>query len=229
VDYASQQRNPGKHPVGLIVVALLHVVLGYALVNGLGRKIVEVIKAPIETKIIDEVKAPPPPPPENLPPPPKMTLPPPSFMPPPEVLVATPQLAPVITVTREAPPPAPVTIAPAPAPVVAAVAAPPAPPAPRIQAVAARIDVSSCEKPEYPAAALRADATGTSKIRFTVDATGSVAKAEVERSAGMSREHRLLDRTAVEALSKCRFKPGIDETGKPVGGSTVVDYVWKTD
>jgi protein TonB len=56
-----------------------------------------------------------------------------------------------------------------------------------------------------------------------------VAKAEIERSAGTSREHRLLDRTAIEALSKCRFKPGIDEQGKPIGGTTMVDYVWKTD
>jgi len=227
VDYASQQRNPGKHPVGLIVVAVMHLALGYALVNGLGRKIVEVIKAPIETKIIEEVKPPPPPPPENLPPPPKLTAPPPSFVPPPEVQVATPQVAPTITVTREAPPPAPVAIAPAPAPAQAP--APAAAPAPRPQAVAARIDVSSCEKPEYPAAALRADATGTTKIRFTVDATGAVSKAEIERPAGASREHRLLDRTAVDALSKCRFKPGTDENGKPTGGTTVVDYVWKTD
>ncbi len=227
MDYATQQRNPGKHPIGLIVVAVLHVILGYALVNGLGRKIVDVIKAPIETKIIDEVKPPPPPPPENLPPPPKMAMPPPSYMPPPEVQVSTPQLAPAITVTRDAPPPTPVTIAPAPAPVAAAPVA--APPAPRVQAVPARIDVSSCEKPEYPAAALRADATGTSKIRFTVDATGMVSKAEIERSAGASREHRLLDRTAIDALSKCRFKPGVDESGKPIGGTTVVDYVWKTD
>jgi protein TonB len=201
----------------------MHIVLGYALVNGLGRKIVDVIKAPIETKIIEEIKPPPPPPPENLPPPPKMALPPPSFMPPPEVQVTTPQLAPAITVTREAPPPTPVTIAPAPAPAPVAAAAP------RPQAVAARIDVSTCEKPEYPAAALRAEATGTTKIRFTVDATGAVSKAEVERSAGSSREHRLLDRTAVEALSKCHFKPGTDEHGKPTGGTTVVDYVWKTE
>jgi protein TonB len=226
VDYASQQRNPGKHPVGLIVVVVLHIALGWALVNGLGRKIVEVIKAPIETKIIDEVKPPPPPPPENLPPPPKVALPPPSFVPPPEVQVAQPQQAPTITVTREAPPPTTVTLAPAPAP---GPTAPAAPPAPKPQAVAARIDVSTCDKPEYPAAALRADATGTTKIRFTVDATGAVSKAEVERSAGVSREHRLLDRTAVEALSKCRFKPGTDEQGKPVGGTTVVDYVWKTE
>lgn len=228
MDYATQQRRPGKHPIGLGVVVVMHVVLGWALVNGLGRKIVEVIKAPIETKILEDVQPPPPPPPENLPPPPKMALPPPSFMPPPEVQIANPAPAPAITVTREAPPPAPpVSIAPAPGPAPAP-AAPVAAPAPR-QAVPARIDVSTCEKPEYPAAALRAEATGTTKIRFTVDAAGKVAKAEIERPSGSSREHRLLDRTAVEALSKCPFKAGTDELGKAVGATAVVDYVWKTE
>ncbi len=235
VDYASQQRNPGKHPIGLITVAVGHVILGYALVNGLGSKIVEVIKAPIETKLIEEVKPPPPPPPpENLPPPPKMALPPPSFMPPPEIQVTNPSPAPTITVTREAPPAAPVSISPAPAPTPAPApapgpTAPPAPPAPKRQAVPATINVASCEKPEFPAAALRAEATGTTKIRFTVDANGRVSKAEVEKSSGPSREHRLLDRTAIEALSKCPFKPGTDENGQAVGATTVVDYVWKTE
>jgi protein TonB len=223
MNYRDQQRQPARHLTGFIVVAVLHLMLGYALVNGLARKVVEVIKGPIETKIIEEVKPPPPPPPDNLPPPPKFAAPPPSYMPPPEVQIANPAPAPSITVTRVAPPVnAPVTIAPAPAPVAPA-------PVVRPRAVAARIDVSTCEKPEYPAAALRAEATGTTKIRFTVDAEGRVSAAEVERPAGSSREHRLLDRTAVEALSKCRFKPGTDEHGKPIGGTTVVDYVWKVD
>src|SRR5439155_879202 len=75
---------------------------------------------------------------------------------------------------------------------------------------AAVIDVSTCEKPSYPAAAARAEAKGTTKIRFTIDATGHIdsSKTVIERSSGGSREHKLLDRTAVEALSKCKFKPG---------------------
>ena len=230
MDYAQQQRNPGKHMTGFAVVVLLHLLLGWALVNGLARKMVEVIKGPIETKIIEEVKPPPPPPPDNLPPPPKTAPPPPSFVPPPEVQIANQAPAPTITTTQVAPPPAPVAIAPAPAPVPVPAPPPPAPaPPPARPAVAAKIDVASCEKPEYPAAAARAEATGITKIRFVVDATGAVSKAEVERAAGSSREHRLLDRTAVDALSKCRFKPGTDEQGKPVGGTTVVDYVWKLD
>ena len=99
--------------------------------------------------------------------------------------------------------------------------------APNFQAVSASIDVSTCEKPDYPEVALRAGATGTSKIRFTVAATGYISKAEILRSSGASREHRLLDRTAIEALSKCRFKPGSDSEGKPIGGTSVVNYNWE--
>ena len=82
---------------------------------------------------------------------------------------------------------------------------------------------------EYPGAAARAEATGTTKLRFSIDAEGKVVKAEVLRGSGASREHRLLDRTAVEALSACKFKPGIDENGKAVGAFADVEYVWKLD
>ena len=106
-DYAAQQRKPGRHLAGIGFVVVLHLLLAYAVLTGLATKVVEVIKGPIETKIIEEVK-PPPPPPENLPPPPKFAPPPPSFVPPPEVNVnAPPNPGPTITVTRVAPPPAP--------------------------------------------------------------------------------------------------------------------------
>lgn len=223
-DYAAQQRKPGKHVVGIGIVVLMHILLGWALVSGLARKVVEVIKNPIETKIIEETK-PPPPPPENLPPPPKLAPPPPSFVPPPEVVVAPPPTpAPTITTTTVAPPPAPVTIAPAPAP-----AAPPAPPAPAPVAAQPAIASYATCKPEYPAAAIKAEATGTTAIRFTVDASGKLANAEVVRPSGPSREHRLLDRTAVSALSGCSFRAGRDANGNPVGAAFTIEYVWKLD
>jgi protein TonB len=222
-DYAAQQRKPGKHLVGIGIVILMHILLAYALVSGLARKVVDVIKNPIETKIIEEVR-PPPPPPENLPPPPpKLAPPPPSFVPPPEVVVAPPPTpAPAITVAPvEPPPPAPVVIAPPPAPT------PPPAPAPAPAAAQPAItNVMAC-KPEYPAAALRAEATGTTAIKFTIDATGKVVSADIVRPSGASREHRLLDRTAVSSLSDCKFSPGRDSNGKPVGASTTVEYVWK--
>ena len=207
----------------------LHVVLGWALVNGLAQRLVEVIKSPLETKIIEEVKPPPPPPPENLPPPPKFAPPPPSFVPPPEVNVnPPPNPAPQITTTQVAPPVQAVTVTPAPA-VIAPPTAPPA--APRVAARPAIANAGACApKPEdYPAAAVRAEATGTTKVRFTIGADGRITAAEIARSAGPSREHKMLDRLAMSKLSDCQFKPGTDENGRPVGASFDVEYVWKLD
>ena len=62
MDFSSRQPQPQKHLLGITMVILFHIALIYALVNGLGKKIVDVIKQPIETKVIEEVKPPPPPP-----------------------------------------------------------------------------------------------------------------------------------------------------------------------
>jgi periplasmic protein TonB len=243
VDYAETQRKPGRHAVGIGIVLALHALLGYGLITGLAQRMVEVIKAPIETKIIDEVKPPPPPPPENLPPPPKFAPPPPSFVPPPEVNVTPPPTPqPVITTVTTPPPPAPVTLAPPPSPVVAPPAPPapappppapppPAPPPPRAVATAAIGNVQSCKPtPEdYPSAAVKAEAIGTTRIRFTVGANGKLVNSEVVKSAGPTREHRLLDRVTLTKLSECSFKAGVDENGKAVGGTFEVEYVWKLD
>jgi TonB family protein len=83
-------------------------------------------------------------------------------------------------------------------PAVMLVAPPPAlvPAPPRIE---------HCPKPEYPAAALRAGAQGTTVIKLTVDSSGSVTQSEVVESSGKSREHRMLDKTASSALAQCKF------------------------
>ena len=225
LDYAQQQRNPGKHVVGLSVVVVLHVLLGMALVYGLSRKDIEVVKAPIETKIIEEVKPPPPPPPDTLPPPPKLAPPPPSFVPPPEVQVAPPPTpAPTITTTPVAPPvPAPVTIAPPPTPQVAV--APPAPPAAPVR-TAPKLDFNACSKPEYNAATRRADAQGTVVVVYTMDTNGVISEARIEKSSGVSREHKMLDRMTMEAVQACKGTPGTVD-GKPEKLSGRIEYVWK--
>jgi len=231
VNFAEQHSNPGRHAVGIGVVLVLHLLMGWALISGLAQRVVEVIRAPIETKIIDEVKPPPPPPPENLPPPPKFAPPPPSFVPPPEINVNPPPTpAPTITVTQVAPPPAPVTIAPPPAPVVVAAppappAPPPAPPAPPVR-TEPRLDFNVCDKPEYNAAARRAEAQGTVVVVYTMDTTGAITNATVEKSAGPTREHKMLDRLTLEAVTACKGKPGTLD-GKPERLTSRVTYVWK--
>ena len=58
MDFSKRQADPRRHLVGLSVVILFHVLVVYALVTGLAKKVVEVIRAPIETKVIEEVALP---------------------------------------------------------------------------------------------------------------------------------------------------------------------------
>ncbi len=223
MDYAQQHRNPGKHVVGISIVLVLHLLLGWALVTGLAQRLVEVIKAPIETKIIEDTKPPPPPPPENLPPPPKFAPPPPSFVPPPEVNVNPPPTpGPTITTTQVAPPPTAVTVVPAPAPV--------APPAPHVPVrTAPRIDFqTACDRPEYTSAARRAEATGNTVIVYTMDTNGVINQASIEKSSGPTREHKILDRLALEAVKACKGTPGTVD-GKPQKLVGRITYVWKLE
>ena len=226
MDYAQQQRNPGKHVVGLSVVVVLHVLLGMLLVYGLSRTTVEVVMAPIETKIIEEVKPPPPPPPVNLPPPPRTAPPPPSFVPPPEVQVAPPPAPPpVITTTPVAPPPAPPVRIEAAVPAITAPPAPPAPPAAPLR-TSPKLDFNACAKPEYNAVTRRTETQGSVVVVYTMDTSGVISDARVEKSSGTTREHKMLDRMTLEAVQACKGTPGTLD-GKPEKLSGRIEYVWK--
>lgn len=83
---------------------------------------------------------------------------------------------------------------------------------------------SGCVRPAYPVDALRAEATGIVTMRFLVGVDGTVRDAKLTKSSG----NASLDQTAINALSKCRFKPaGVD--GKPVEQWQEVKYVWSID
>ena len=191
MQFAQQQRHPARHSIGFGIVVLIHVVVVYALVSGLARKVVDVIKQPLETKIIETPKPPQEAPPP-LPPPPKLEAPPPPFIPPPEVQIQVPvqaQPAPVIAVTQSVPPPAvpPAPAAPAnPAPVAVGVACP------NSQKVRSQV--------AYPRQAQRQELTGDVLVEFIVDRGGRVADARVVRSS-----HRVFEQVSLETvrLFKC--------------------------
>jgi periplasmic protein TonB len=211
MDYAQQQRDPTKHLIGLTVVAALHVLIVYALVTGLARKVVDVIKKPIETKIVEEAK-PPPPPETPPPPPPKMNTPPPPFIPPPEVQIsiAPPPTATITSVTSTPPPP------------VAAIA--PTPPHVAVKTAPVIDAARNCQKPEYPPASARAEETGVVTVRFVIDIDGKAIQSQVVKSSG----HKRLDEAARQALGLCHFVPGTVD-GKPERSTVDIQYVWKLE
>ena len=169
--YAEQSMS-GNRVTALIIVALIHILLGYALVTGLAYEAAKkVIQRVTTVDINEEVKEeePPPPPPKKveLPPPPPVA-------PPPKINVAVtpPQIQTVTT-----PPPAP-------PPIVLAPPAPPPPPPPAKPATP-RNDPGSWATPnDYPSRALREEREGTSGFRVTIDADGKVANCQITSSSG---------------------------------------------
>jgi periplasmic protein TonB len=201
VDYAQQQRSWGKHLPSIALVVLLHIALGYALVNGLARRVVEVLKQPIETKIIEEIKKPPPDVPP--PPPPKLAAPPPPFIPPPEINIQVPQVQtqPTITTVTTTPPP------PGPPPVIAP-PAPPAPPPPKPAGPPVRKEFKAAYRvePQFPRQALREGLTGRVVAHVYVAPNGEVTDVKIVHSSA-----RIFDREVIRALSQWKFNP------EPVG------------
>jgi len=203
MNFAQRQADPRRHIVGMTVVVLFHALVVYALVTGLAKRVVDVIRAPIETKVIEEIKKPPPPPEVVVPPPPKLEAPPPPFIPPPEIQIATPPPpAPTITATTPTPPPAPVVIAPAPPPVVAAAPAPVAPPAPVSAGVVCSNYQSVMGDVAYPREAQRQGIEkGDALIQFTLSPTGEVKDIKVIRAS-----HQIFARNSMRIVGeyKCQ-------------------------
>lgn len=65
----------------------------------------------------------------------------------------------------------------------------------------------SCPQPAYPRDALRAEATGVTRLRITVEADGKVSDVDIDHPSGGTYAHGLLDQSAVNAVWACRFPP----------------------
>lgn len=192
--------DPSRRVYGLLFVVLFHVALIYGLINGLGKKVVELLPAPIETKILKELveteEAPPPPPP-------KFDTPPPPFIPPPEINIQSTAARPnAITTTTTVKPAAP--------------AAPAARKAPVVKA-------KNCREPDYPSVSERLGETGSVVLQLLVGIDGKVTESKVEKSSGYPR----LDKAAVDGLSRCKFTPG-SNAGVPEAAWAQIKYTFKS-
>lgn len=213
--WSASRRPPAHRLRPLLVIAGVHLLLVWALVQR--DAVLVVLRHPANPlNVILLTEAAPPPPPVAPPPRPAQSLPPsPAWLPPPEVTVAT---------APPAPPPAPAApatvVAVAPAPVIAD--APPAPPVRKPEAVAPtppaprQLPASAIRYRvppaiEVPMASRRLGESGTVWLQVLVDAQGQPRQVSLHRSSGYPR----LDEQALAAMRQARFQPLIE------GGSTV--------
>jgi len=213
--YADQQMSTNK-VVALVIVALIHVFVGYALVTGLAYEAAKKVINKVTTVDIKEEK---PKEEEPPPPPPKQDTPPPPIVAPPPPININPAPPPVQTVIT--PPPAP--------PVVITTAAPPAPPPPPGPSKARNVSPKNQGswaariQDNYPAKAAREERSGRVGVRVQIGPDGKVTACSVTSSSGSPD----LDQAACDGMTRyARYNPALDDAGNPVSGtaSTAIQY-----
>jgi protein TonB len=188
----------------LVALILFHLVLFWALKNGLAVQLLESITEPFKVDIVQEVKKDEPPPP---PPPPKMELPP-IEVPPPVIDISIPADAPPSNAISN------VTDRPV----------PPPPPAPKA-VVRTKLDLNKkVAQPDfqeyYPDTSRRLEEEGVPKIRVCVGTNGRVKTAELAETSGITR----LDEAGVKVAKLLRFIPPTVD-GQPVEGEAACGVV----
>ena len=206
--YADQEMS-GNKIAAFVVVALLHLALGYALVTGLAYEGFKQVMKKVTTVDIkkDEPKK------EEKPPPPKKDAAPPPIVVPPPMMNVNTRPPPLETTPVPMPPP------PIPQPVSLAPPAPAAPPPPRIQPKRAQPKGSPANwatTNDYPTRALREERAGTTGFRVSVGPDGRVTSCSVTSSSGSP---DLDEATCSNVTRRARFSPATDGEGNPTTDS----------
>ncbi|HUE79748.1 MAG TPA: TonB family protein [Sphingomicrobium sp.] len=212
--YAQQRQIGTNRTFAIIIVAIVHVILGYGIITGLAYNVIK--QATEELKAFNVEQEPPPPPDEPPPPPPEQPAPetPPPIVSPPPIVRIKVKPPPVVQAVQQAPRP---VITPRAAPVRPAppVRRPPPPPPP-VKTVPPRSATGNLQGlfrgDDYPQRALQAGEQGSVTARLTVGPNGRVLNCQVTSSS----RSRALDRTTCRILqSRARFTPARDNRGKP--------------
>jgi protein TonB len=217
--YADQQMSTNKI-VALVIVALIHVFVGYALVTGLAYKAAQQVIKKVTTVDIKEDKPkeeePPPPPPEQ-----PDTPPPPIVAPPPPINIAP--MPPQVVTVQTPPPVPPPMIQTAPPPVQA----PPPPPGPsKARGVRPKGQAGWAGRIQsnYPTRAAREEREGRVGVRVQIGPDGRVTACSVSGSSGSPD----LDEAACDGMTRyARFDPALDDGGNPVSSSYSTAIVYK--
>lgn len=223
MSYLDQQRMSPARVWAIAVVAILHVLIGFAFVTGFAQKFTG-----DPTKDLDVFDVNEPPPPEEEPPPPEDIPEPvsPEIVTPPPIVRNPLPPPPPIQTTNVPPPPAPPTpyVAPRTPPAPPAVAPPPPPPPPpSAPPTAARQTGGSISDADYPQSAIRAEAQGTTSVTIQVGANGRVTGCNVTGSSG----NGALDQTACSLIQRrFRYAPAT-QNGQPVASTTSRRITWR--
>lgn len=87
-----------------------------------------------------------------------------------------------------------------------------------------------CDRlPEYPAAAVRSNAAGVTRMEVLVAANGKILESRILAPSGSSPEHKLLDDAALSAVAQCRMDmpPGTPADAQPTRQK--IQFAWKPD
>lgn len=217
--YADQEMS-GSRIVSIVIVALIHLVIGYLLVTGLAISAVKNVVQRVTTVDIDEPEPeeeePPPPPPDQE------VAPPPPVAPPAPINIAPAPPA-INTVSTIPPPSPPARVVPPPAP-----PAPPAAPPPPSRARAAQRDGqnrwAARIQSNYPRRAVQREIEGNVGVAVTVGPDGRVTACSVTSSSGSED----LDQAACEGMQRyARYEPALDDAGNPTTGRDSMTIVYR--
>lgn len=217
--YADQQMG-GSKVTSIIIVAVIHVAIGYLLISGLAMSAFEEVQKRITA--VDVVEPEEPPEPEEEPPPPEEIVEPPPAVPPPPIELPRPE-----PVQREQDPDPEPRPEPDPIPRPTATATP-EPPAPPSQARGATTRNqrrwASRIQENYPSRALREEVEGTVGVSVTVTPKGRATNCQVTRSSGSS----VLDKAACRGMERyARFNPALDRDGNETTGSFATSITYR--
>jgi periplasmic protein TonB len=225
MSYANRKQMSSNRTAAIIIVALIHIALGYALVTGLAYNVLK--KAAEDLKTFDVEEEPPPPPDEPPPPPDQNTPPPPQIVAPPSIvppMLPSPQVNTIQEIrpqpiTPRAEPP---TTKSCPGGMTVAIsqACPPV----VSQAARAKGSLPSLfSDDDYPQSAIRNEEQGTTAVRLSIGTDGRVADCSITSSSGST----ALDNATCSIIRRrARYTPAKDQSGNPIAGSDSARIRW---